>query len=73
MIIGVVSTYVKSIKGSFVCLPAQIRANASKMHSITLNELQFEEAHGKEVGQGYADEIQVLLKGNNGEEEKQTV
>lgn len=57
VIIGVVSTYVKSIKGSFVCLSAQIRACASKMHSITLNELQFKEAHGKEVGQGHADEI----------------
>jgi len=27
------------------------------MHSITLNELQFEEVHGEEVGQGYADGI----------------
>lgn len=57
MIIDVVSTHVKSIKGPFVCLSAQTRACASKMHSITLNELQFEEAHGKKVGQGYADEI----------------
>lgn len=57
MIIDVVSTYVKSIKGSFVRLSVQTRAWASKMHSITLNELQFEEAHGKQVGQGDADEI----------------
>lgn len=34
------------------------------MQSITLNELQFEKVHREEVGQGYAHEIQVLLKKN---------
>lgn len=59
LLMCVVRTHVKNIKGSFVWLSAQIRSPRFQDAQHYLNELQFEEGliHGEEVGQGYPDEI----------------